>query len=230
MAARDYGQCGGVASALELVGERWALLIVRDLLVGPRRYSDLKAGLPRIPTNILSSRLKELQAGGVVRRVPTVRGGYELTPYGRELDDIVLALERWGSKAVPQSCGEVTSAALTVALRAAFDSQAALALPAACYLVRAGEAAVAVRVVDGGLRVWPVDAALPAPDAAEREAALLAVDVELVAEDWPVGALAPERASSRAGLRHAWRAIRGDALAVERFATAFPSWRTLAGG
>ena len=82
---RGFGQSGGVARALERVGERWALLIVRDLLAGARRYSDLKAGLPRIPTNILSDRLKELQEAGVIRRVPTVRGGYELTPLGREL-------------------------------------------------------------------------------------------------------------------------------------------------
>ena len=74
------------------------MLIVRDLLVGPRRYTDLKQGLPRIPTNILSARLKELQEGGVVRRVPLKNCGlvYELTDYGRELEPIVLALGRWG--------------------------------------------------------------------------------------------------------------------------------------
>ncbi len=81
MAARSYGQYCGVTTAVELIGERWALLIVRDLLVGPRRYTDLKQGLPRIPTNILSTRLKELQEGGVVRRVPMRGCGlvYELT-------------------------------------------------------------------------------------------------------------------------------------------------------
>ena len=84
MAARDYGQYGGITRALELVGERWALLIVRDLLVGPRRYGELAAGLPRIPSNILAARLKELQAAGVLRRVPRSRViVYELTPYGR---------------------------------------------------------------------------------------------------------------------------------------------------
>ena len=87
MAARDYGQYGGVARALELVGERWALLIVRDLLVGPRRYGELAAGLPRIPSNILAARLKELQAAGVIRRAPRSRIIiYELTPFGRELE------------------------------------------------------------------------------------------------------------------------------------------------
>ena len=73
MAVREYGQYDGVTRALELVGERWALLIVRDLLVGPRRYGELAAGLPRIPSNILAARLKELQAAGVIRRVPRLR-------------------------------------------------------------------------------------------------------------------------------------------------------------
>jgi len=98
VAARDYGQYGGVARALELVGERWALLIVRDLLVGPRRYGELAAGLPRIPSNILATRLKELQAAGVLRRAPHSRIiVYELTPYGHELEPVVLALGAWGA-------------------------------------------------------------------------------------------------------------------------------------
>ncbi|HVL63412.1 MAG TPA: winged helix-turn-helix transcriptional regulator, partial [Microbacterium sp.] len=99
-AARGFGQYSGAARALERVGDRWALLIVRDLLVGARRYGDLKAGLPRIPTNILSDRLKELQEAGVIRRVPTVRGGYELTTFGRALEPVVVALERWGWSAL----------------------------------------------------------------------------------------------------------------------------------
>ena len=80
MAGRDYGQYSGIAQALDLVGERWAMLIVRDLLVGPRRYSELAAGLPRIPTNVLATRLKELQAAGIIRRAPRSRVlVYELT-------------------------------------------------------------------------------------------------------------------------------------------------------
>src|SRR5258708_20991962 len=99
MAARDYGQYGGIPQALELVGERWALLIIRDLLVGPRRYGELAAGLPRIPSNILAARLKELQAAGVLRRAPRSRIIiYELTPYGRKLEPVVLPLGAWGLK------------------------------------------------------------------------------------------------------------------------------------
>ena len=83
MAGRSYGQFCGLSRALELIGERWALLIVRDLLVGPRRFTDLRRGLPRIPTNILSSRLRELEYAGVVRRRvlprPATSVVYELT-------------------------------------------------------------------------------------------------------------------------------------------------------
>ena len=110
-AARGFGQYSGAARALERVGDRWALLIVRDLLVGARRYGDLKAGLPRIPTNILSDRLRELQESGVIRRVPTVRGGYELTTFGRALEPVVVALERWGWSALGEPAeGEIVTA------------------------------------------------------------------------------------------------------------------------
>lgn len=90
MTARSYGQYCGVATAVDIIGERWALLIVRDLLVGARRYSDLKEGLPRIPTNILSSRLKELQAAGIVRRVPLAH--LPPTIYEAHVEDFALRL------------------------------------------------------------------------------------------------------------------------------------------
>ncbi|MGC4174196.1 winged helix-turn-helix transcriptional regulator [Demequina sp.] len=136
MAARDYGQYDGVTRALELVGERWGLLIVRDLLVGPRRYGELADGLPRIPSNILAARLKELQAAGVIRRLPRSRIIlYELTPYGRELEPLVLGLSTWGFKSLDEPRGEqiVTPDAMTIALRTAFQPDAAAALPATSY-------------------------------------------------------------------------------------------------
>jgi DNA-binding HxlR family transcriptional regulator len=129
VAARSYGQYCGITTAVELVTERWALLIIRDLLVGPRRYTDLKQGLPKIPTNILSARLKELQEGGVVRRIPLARCGlvYEVTEYGRELEPIVLALGRWGFRSMgkPKDDDIVTADSLTMALRTAFRAEVA---------------------------------------------------------------------------------------------------------
>src|ERR1700750_1523917 len=113
---------------MELVGERWAMLIVRDLLLGPRRYGELAAGLPRIPTNILATRLKELQAAGVIRRAPRSRVIiYELTPYGRELETVVLALGAWGFKTMgdPRDGQVITHDSMTMDLRSAFRPQVA---------------------------------------------------------------------------------------------------------
>ena len=149
MAARDYGQYGGVTQALELVGERWALLIVRDLLVGPRRYSELAAGLPRIPSNILTARLKELQEAGVLRRVPHSRViVYELTPYGRELEPVVLAFGAWGFKALgdPRDEQVITPDSMTIDLRTAFRPDVAAGLPATAYAARFGAAELLIRV------------------------------------------------------------------------------------
>lgn len=169
-AARGFGQYSGVARAVERVGERWALLIVRDLLGGARRYSDLKASLPRIPTNILSDRLKELQEAGIVRRVPSVRGGYELTPLGRGLEPVVAALERWGWSVLGDPGeGETMSAdALGFALSTAFRPDAAATLPPTEYVLSLSGAeppvAVSAIVVAGTLDVVAVGSgALPQP-------------------------------------------------------------------
>ena len=155
MAARDYGEYGGVTRALELVGERWALLIVRDLLVGPRRYGELAAG-SRIPSNILAARLKELQAAGVIRRAPRSRViVYELTPYGRELEPIVLSLGAWGFKAMgdPRQEQIITPDSMTMDLRSAFRSNVAATLPAASYGARFGPAELLIRVDGSTLEV-----------------------------------------------------------------------------
>ena len=149
MAQREYGQYCGVTRALELVGERWALLIVRDLLVGPRRYGELAEGLPRIPSNILAARLKELQEAGLIRRAPRSRIiVYELTPYGHELEPIVLALGAWGFKAMgdPREEQVITPDSMTMALRTAFQPLAAAELPATAYAALFGHTSLLVRV------------------------------------------------------------------------------------
>ena len=170
MAARSYGQYCGVTTAAELVTERWALLIVRDLLVGPRRYTDLKNGLPKIPTNILSARLKELQEGGVIRRVALARCGlvYELTDYGRELEPILLALGRWGFRSMgePKDDDIITADSLTMALRSAFRPGSA---PESLdFQMQTGAVELRAQVRDGELKVVqitpptpPVGGALP---------------------------------------------------------------------
>jgi DNA-binding HxlR family transcriptional regulator len=103
--AKNYEQYCPVAHALELVGERWSLLIVRELLKGPKRYTDLADALPRIGTNVLAARLKDLEACGVIakRRLPppTPAQVYELTPYGVALRPVVRELARWGLHSLP---------------------------------------------------------------------------------------------------------------------------------
>jgi DNA-binding HxlR family transcriptional regulator len=102
---KRYDQYCPVCHALGLVGERWALLVVRELLKGPKRYTDLLEGLPGVGTNILAARLRELEASGVVRKrklpPPAASTVYELTEYGQELEEPLYALARWGARSLP---------------------------------------------------------------------------------------------------------------------------------
>jgi DNA-binding HxlR family transcriptional regulator len=131
LVARGYGQFCGLARALDLVGGRWALLVVRDLLTGPKRFSELQEGLHGIPTNVLTSRLRELEEAGIVeRRVKAHPGGgvaYALTAYGLELEEPVLRLGFWGAKTMGEPCdGDFISVeSLALALRGAFRPERA---------------------------------------------------------------------------------------------------------
>ncbi len=107
---RTYGDPCGVARALDVIGERWALLIVRELLLGPKRFTDLRAGMPNLSPDVLSQRLRELEQAGVVRRasLPPPAGSrvYELSEWGRELEPVVLGLGRWASRRAPFPSGD----------------------------------------------------------------------------------------------------------------------------
>ena len=102
--AKCYDQYCPIAHALGLVGERWSLLIVRELLHGPKRYTDLAASLPGIGTNILAARLKDLETGGLLTKhrlePPAASQVYELTPYGHELKPVMRALALWGLRSI----------------------------------------------------------------------------------------------------------------------------------
>ena len=99
---KTYGQRCPIARGLDVVGERWTLLIVRELMLGPRRYTDLTDGLPGVGTNILASRLADLQSAGVVVKrelpPPTAVTVYELTDAGRALGETLTALSEWGER------------------------------------------------------------------------------------------------------------------------------------
>jgi DNA-binding HxlR family transcriptional regulator len=130
---RTYGDGCSSAHALDIVGERWALLIVRDLLFGPKRFTDLHAGLAHGSPNVLTQRLRELEDAGVVRRrrlpPPASANVYELTAWGAELEPILLGLQRWGagSPSLPHDRPVGCDAAM-LALKNSFDPAAARGL------------------------------------------------------------------------------------------------------
>jgi DNA-binding HxlR family transcriptional regulator len=104
---RTYGDACGIARALDTIGERWALMIVRELLLGPKRFTDIRSGLPSLSADVLAARLRELEASGVVARralpPPAASQVYELTRAGLALEQVVIELGRWGGTNLPSS-------------------------------------------------------------------------------------------------------------------------------
>jgi DNA-binding HxlR family transcriptional regulator len=155
--AKRYEQYCPVAHALELVGERWSLLIVRELLTGPKRYTDLAGAVPRIGTNVLAARLKELEGCGIVgkRRLPppTPVQVYELTPYGRALKPVMRELALWGLRSLgaPEEDDELAPGWLESALDTVF---APVAPPGSLEFRIGGEV---VSLVDGEARAGPAE-------------------------------------------------------------------------
>src|SRR3954454_11155868 len=148
---RSYGDPCGIARALDVVGERWAVLIVRELLFGPKRFSDLRTSLGASP-NVLSQRLGELEAGGVVQQRSAGGALYELTDWGRELHPILLRLGRWGARALHRPTGALGVDALMVALESTFVPDNAADLRAA-YELRLGEERFSIHVGDGTITI-----------------------------------------------------------------------------
>jgi DNA-binding HxlR family transcriptional regulator len=158
MTNQVYGQFCGFARAVEVVGEPWALMVVRDLIVEPKSFEELRRGLPRIPAGTLSDRLEELEHAGVIRRHTPLGSGvapiYELTEYGSELEDVVFQLGRWGAKKLggPRRDEIVTPDSMVMALRAMFRPEVARGLRLS-YLLRLGEIAVHAHIHDGNIEV-----------------------------------------------------------------------------
>jgi DNA-binding HxlR family transcriptional regulator len=208
---RAYGQYCGFARALEVVGERWALLVVRDLLVAPKRFTDLLRGLPGIPSNVLTARLKELEHAGVVRRRVLPRPAravvYELTAYGLELQAVVVELGRWGAKNLgdPRPDETITVDSLITALRTTFHPAAARGFRAA-YEVRVGEIVLHARIDDG--RVEVAEGALARAD--------LAIEAGPGIRALMAGELSPARAVEN-GTVH----LTGNRKLLKRFAEIF---------
>lgn len=171
---RSYGEACRFAHALDLVGERWALLVVRELLLGPKRFTDLRAGLPHASSNILSERLRDLEQGGVIqrRKLPPPAGSsvYELTEWGFELEPIVTKLGAWGARSpFPPETKEINADSIVLALRSLFNAAAAGDLEAS-YELRIGDESFGVEVANEELQLHrdPADnptVSLAVPDA-----------------------------------------------------------------
>lgn len=167
---RSYGDQCGVARSLDVIGERWALLIVRELLLGPKRFNDLLAGLPGASPNVISQRLRELTASGVIRHrdlgPPARVGVYELTDWGRELEPVIVRLGQWGTRApLPEGAGWSLDS-LLIALQGTAD-------PAAVdgrYELRIGSDIFTVDGTSGTVRVRR--------GAADSPGAVLATDAD----------------------------------------------------
>jgi DNA-binding HxlR family transcriptional regulator len=155
--SKRYDQYCPVAHALELIGERWSLLIVRELLQGPKRYTDLADNLPGIGTNILAARLKDLEGCGIVskRRLepPAASRVYELTPYGQGIKPVMRELALWGLRSLdaPTEDDELAPGWLHGALDTVFSPVA----PAGSFVFRIG--AEVASLVDGEARWGAVD-------------------------------------------------------------------------
>lgn len=155
MASRFYEQFCGIARAFEIIGEPWSVIIVRDLLLGPKPLTDLAETLPRLTAADLDTRLGELEATGVVRRsAQDPDAEYELTDYGRDLEPILLLLGRWGARSLgdPRP-GDLFSIDMAIlALRSVFRPERARGIRTS-FEVRFGPLVVAVKVDDGTLTV-----------------------------------------------------------------------------
>jgi DNA-binding HxlR family transcriptional regulator len=209
---KRFEQYCPLAHAVGLVGERWAFLVVRELLHGPKRYTDLLEGLPGIGTNILAARLRGLEEAGIVRKrqlpPPAASKVYELTEYGSELEEVFWALARWGARSLgpPGPDDELYPEWGVNAFAALFFPEAARGL-AETYVLRVEGDVFSARVEDGHMH-----ASVGAADDAVVE---IETDMEtffsLVG-----GQLAPREALKRRSVR-----IEGDRAAYERFFQVF---------
>lgn len=209
--SRSYGDPCGIARALDVVGERWALLVVRELLLGPKRFSDLHRALPGASQNVLSHRLRELTGKGVIRRrrlgPPVGAWVYELTEWGRELEPVLLGLAAWGARAPLEVASELSADSMVIALKTTFDARAAQDLEAEVAL-RLGDEAFRIRVMRGGLEVDRAAAARP--DAV--------IDTDVATLRSLVFMARPLAEALAAGAVR----VEGDRALVERFVTLFP--------
>ncbi|GAB2805359.1 winged helix-turn-helix transcriptional regulator [Lentzea nigeriaca] len=181
MEQRTYNQYCATARTLDLVGERWTLLLIRELLTGPKRFSDLQAGLRGLGTGLLAARLKHLEREGLARKItlppPARTPAYALTEAGEELGPPILGLARWGLKwamGEPRETDTFHAGWAVLGLKACFDAEAAAGLRAV-YEFRIDDEVFHARVDDGTVEVLHGPAQHPDATVTISEAAFLDV-------------------------------------------------------
>ena len=210
---RSYDQYCAVARGLDVIGERWTLLIVRDLLLGPKRYKDLLVGLPGIGTNLLAHRLREMEEYGLVERTtlppPLAVPVYRLTPTGEGLAPALSAIGRWGAQYLrsgPRKSDVMVPRAYFIAMRGTFNPQAAADLHAT-YELHVNDLVFEVRIRDGGITTREAQASHPD--------ATMTMDVETL------NALMFRLVRPAAALESGRVRIQGDPDALEKFVGVF---------
>jgi DNA-binding HxlR family transcriptional regulator/putative sterol carrier protein len=209
---RSYNQYCAVARGLDIIGERWTLLMIRDLLAGPKRYTDLLDNLPGIGTNLLAARLRDLEAQGIVRRMvlPPPAGStvYELTELGEALEPVIMALGRWGARLLgtPRDTDSFPIDAFIVAMRASFRPEEAAGLKET-YELRVGGRAFEFRL-DGG-RLTTTQGSARNPDA------VLTMNVMILY------ALVKQGLPAKEAVATGQVTVEGDPIALERFVRIF---------
>ncbi|MGF1473042.1 MAG: winged helix-turn-helix transcriptional regulator [Rubrobacteraceae bacterium] len=209
---RTYDDGCAAAHALDLVGERWALLTVRELMLGPKRFTDLRAGLPGVSPNVLAQRLRELEGVGVVRRrklpPPAASKVYELTGWGKELEPVLIQLGRWGARSPskPPDAGLGVDS-LILSFRTMFAPHRAGGLSAA-YELRFGEDVFRAVVDDGRFEISRGNADHP--------------DAIVETDSNTLAGLVYGGGSLSEAINSGDIEVEGDEPAVERFLTLFP--------
>ncbi|WP_341676433.1 winged helix-turn-helix transcriptional regulator [Niveibacterium sp. SC-1] len=209
---RSYQDGCATAHAMDLIGERWALLVARELILGPKRFTDLRAGLPAISPNVLTQRLDELEAVSVVVRrklpPPAATWVYELTPWGRELETVIMALGRWGARSPALAQGHPLSRdGLILSWRTMFSSARAGDLSGEIE-IRMGDDRFLARLEDGHLQIDRGSAAAP--------------DAVLEASPDTLAALAYSGRKLNEAVQAGALKVEGDKALLKRFLASFP--------
>ncbi len=203
-----YDDPCGIARAMGVIGDRWAVLVVRELMFGPRRFAQVREGLPGISPNVLSQRLRDLEKSGVLRRVDEEALGvtvYDLTDRGRSLEPVLIELGRWGSRETLTSQNDLSLSAMLFAFKTLFDPSRA---SDGTYVIRVGSGTATVTITGDRIDV--------------RRGSDEAADVVLDADLATLRAISFGRESISSATRAGRLGVTGDRPLAAAFTRMFP--------